>query len=113
VFRLGEAAASLVSELRRIVVDPAPTPPRLADLPDPDRVLLGDDLTLLDAALVRLEPDGVIVSVCSTLPSASAAAARLGDVVQVQFSAGEPIGPAGELRLVGRDPVFVAWGPAA
>jgi precorrin-6Y C5,15-methyltransferase (decarboxylating) len=83
----------------------------LAELPDPDRVFVGGGGTdVLDAVCERVRPGGVVVATYATLGAADRAAARLGELVQVQVSRGRPIGPAGERRLEAENPVFVAWG---
>jgi precorrin-6Y C5,15-methyltransferase (decarboxylating) len=89
-------------------------PGALAGLPDPDRVFVGGGgLSLIDAALDRLRPDGAVVATYAALDRASAAAARLGHLVQVSVSRGTPIGAEGSLRLRAENPVFVCWGPRA
>ncbi len=89
-------------------------PAILSDLPDPDRVFVGGGgLEVLDAALARLRPGGVVVATYAALDRASAAARRLGSLVQVAVSRGVPIGPDGALRLAAENPVFVCWGPSA
>lgn len=83
----------------------------LTDLPDPDRVFVGgggDDV--LDAVCARVRPGGVVCATYATLGPADRAAARLGDLVQVQVNRGRTIGAAGERRLEAENPVFVAWG---
>lgn len=82
-------------------------------LPDPDRAFVGGGgLPVLDAAVSRLRPGGVAVATYVVLATASAAAQRLGNLVQVQVSRGVPVGQAGDLRLAAENPVFVCWGPA-
>jgi precorrin-6B C5,15-methyltransferase / cobalt-precorrin-6B C5,C15-methyltransferase len=89
-------------------------PAVLAGLPDPDRVFIGGGgLEVVDVALRRLRPAGVVVATFAALDRASAAAERLGHLVQVSISRGVPIGPGGSLRLAGENPVFVCWGPAS
>jgi len=83
----------------------------LAGLADPDRVFLGGGgATVLEAAWDRLRPGGVLVAAFATIGPAAAAAARLGNLVQVQVSRGVTIGDAGDMRLAAENPVFVAWG---
>ena len=50
-----------------------------------------------------------MVAVYDTLDQASAAADRLGNLVQVGMGRGERT--AGGWRLTARNPVFVVWGP--
>ncbi len=89
-------------------------PAVLRDLPDPDRVFVGGGgLELIDVALQRLRPGGAVVATFAALDRASAAAGRLGHLVQVSVSRGVPIGPGESLRLAAENPVFVCWGPVA
>lgn len=89
-------------------------PAALADLPDPDRVFVGGGgLPVLDAALARLRPGGTVVATYAVLSTAVDAAARLGNVVQLQVSRGVPVGADARLRLAAENPVFVAWGPSS
>ena len=54
----------------------------LADLPDPDRVFVGGGgLGVLDAALGRLRPGGVVVATYAAIDRAAAAGTRLGHLV--------------------------------
>ena len=85
----------------------------LAELPDPDRVFVGGGgLSVLDAGLARLAAGGQAVATFAALDRASAAADRLGHLVQVGASRGERL-PDGGWRLAATNPVFVVWGPAA
>lgn len=87
-------------------------PEALAMLPDPDRVFVGGGgLAVLDAALARLRPHGVVVATYAVLSTALAAAERLGNLVQVQVSRGVAVGESGSLRLNAENPVLVCWGP--
>jgi precorrin-6Y C5,15-methyltransferase (decarboxylating) len=80
-------------------------------LPDPDRVFVGGGgLDVLDAALARLRPGGRVVATFTALDRASAAADRLGSLVQISASRGRTL-PDGGWRLAAENPVFVAWGP--
>jgi precorrin-6Y C5,15-methyltransferase (decarboxylating) len=88
-------------------------PLALAALPDPDRAFVGGGgLEVLDATIARLRPHGTIVATYAALDRAAGAWSRLGALVQVAISRGEPIGRAGALRLAAENPVFVCWGPA-
>ncbi len=87
-------------------------PDCLAALDRPDRAFVGGGgIGVLDAVLDRLHPDGRVVATYAALDRAAVAAERLGHVVQVQVSRGQPL-PDGSFRLAGENPVFVAWGPA-
>jgi precorrin-6Y C5,15-methyltransferase (decarboxylating) len=87
-------------------------PAALAGLPDPDRVFVGGGgLAALDAARGRLRPGGRVVATWASLERATAAAGRLGHLVQVAVSRGVPVGGDGSLRLQADNPVFVTWGP--
>ena len=110
VVRLGANCSGFPSV--RVVHGDAPDV--LSDLPDPDRVFVGGGgLHVLEAALARLRPGGVVVATFAALDRASAAARRLGSLVQVAVSRGVPVGPDGALRLAAENPVFVCWGPSA
>ncbi|MFP5319999.1 MAG: precorrin-6y C5,15-methyltransferase (decarboxylating) subunit CbiE [Acidimicrobiia bacterium] len=107
--RLNAASAPSV----RVVDGEAPT--ALAGLPDPDRAFVGGGgIGVLDAALARLRPGGVVVATYASLDRATEAARRLGSLVQVSVSRGVPVGPDGarSLRLSAENPVFVCWGPS-
>ncbi|MEW6155355.1 MAG: precorrin-6y C5,15-methyltransferase (decarboxylating) subunit CbiE [Actinomycetota bacterium] len=87
-------------------------PAALAALPAPDRAFVGGGgLDVLDAVLARLRPGGTVVATYAALDRAAAAAARLGNVVQVAVSRGAPVPPGGTFRLQAENPVFVCWGP--
>ena len=93
------------------VVVEGTAPECLAALPDPDRVFIGGGgVEVLDAALGRLVPGGRVVATYAVLERASAAAERLGHLVQVGVSRGERMRDGG-LRLAAENPVFVVWGP--
>ena len=86
-------------------------PKVLADLPDPDRVFVGGGgIGVLQAALGRLRPGGVVVATYASIGRAAEAANLLGQVVQVSISRGVPIGEE-SVRLAAENPVFVCWGP--
>jgi precorrin-6B C5,15-methyltransferase / cobalt-precorrin-6B C5,C15-methyltransferase len=81
-------------------------------LPDPDRVFVGGGgLDVLDAALARLRPGGVVVANYTLVDRAVAAHDRLGNLVQLSVSRAATIGTLG-FRLAPENPVFIAWGPA-
>jgi precorrin-6Y C5,15-methyltransferase (decarboxylating) len=87
-------------------------PDALAGLPDPDRVFVGGGgIAVLDAALGRLRPAGVVVATYAVVDRAVAAASRLGNLVELAVSRGVT-GRAG-LRLRAENPVFICWGPDA
>jgi precorrin-6Y C5,15-methyltransferase (decarboxylating) len=87
-------------------------PAALAGLPDPDRVFVGGGgIDVLDAALARLRPGGVVVATYAIVERALAAASRLGELVQLSVSRGVSTAGLG-LRLRAENPVFVCWGPA-
>jgi len=87
-------------------------PAALAGLPEPDRVFVGGGgLGVLEAALARLRPGGALVATYAVVDRAAAAAARLGNVVQVSVNRGVPTGELG-LRLQAENPVFICWGSA-
>ena len=87
-------------------------PEILARLPDPDRAFVGGGgAPVLDEVVDRLAPGGLVVATYATLDGAAHAADRLGSIVQVQVSRGEPA--AGSVRLAAANPVFVCWGPEA
>ena len=85
----------------------------LAGLPDPDRAFVGGGgIEVLDAVCARMAPGGVVVATFAALDRAGAAAARLGNLVQITVNRARPIGADGAVRLDADNPVFVAWGPA-
>jgi precorrin-6Y C5,15-methyltransferase (decarboxylating) len=117
VFAVERQTAAL-ADLRRnqagtaATVVPGEAPDVLAGLPDPDRVFVGGGgLGVLDAALARLRPGGAAVATYTAVDRAAAAAARLGQLVQIAVSRGVPIGGTASLRLQAENPVFVCWGP--
>lgn len=86
-------------------------PQSLADLPDPDRVFVGGGgLDVLDTALTRLRPGGVVVASYALMERAGQAHKRLGNLVQISVSRGVATGELGA-RLSAENPVFVCWGP--
>lgn len=86
-------------------------PEVLASLPDPDRVFVGGGgLEVLDAALHRLRPGGIVVATYALVDRAAAAADRLGNLVQISVARGVPVGGIGT-RLDAENPVFICWGP--
>ncbi len=86
-------------------------PDACAGLPDPDRAFIGGGgMRALDATLERLRPDGRVVATFAAIDRATAAAERLGHLVQVHVDRARRL-PDGGWRLAGENPVFVAWGP--
>ena len=86
-------------------------PGALAGLPAPDRVFVGGGGTMvLEAALARLRPGGVVVATYAIIERAAAAASLLGNLVQLSISRGVPTEGSG-VRLRAENPVFVCWGP--
>jgi precorrin-6Y C5,15-methyltransferase (decarboxylating) len=87
-------------------------PDVLASLPDPDRVFVGGGGTeVLDAALARLRPQGIVVATFALMERAVHAQRRLGHLVQVSVSRGVDVGDLG-LRLAAENPVFICWSDA-
>jgi precorrin-6Y C5,15-methyltransferase (decarboxylating) len=83
----------------------------LATLPDPDRVFVGGGgPEVLDAALARVHPGGVVVATFALMARAVQAQERLGNLVQVALSRGVDVGDLGQ-RLAAENPVFICWGP--
>ncbi len=110
-----EAAAQITANAARmgagVHVVHGDAPDALGSLPDPDRVFVGGGgMAALDAARRRLRPGGRIVATFAALDRAAQAADRLGHLVQVSVGRGALL-PGGGWRLVGANPVFVAWGP--
>jgi precorrin-6Y C5,15-methyltransferase (decarboxylating) len=100
----------------RVDVVQGRAPEALADLPDPDRVFVGGGgIVVLDAALARLRPHGVVVANYALVDRAVAGWQRLGNLVEVAVSRGIGVGQAGDgrhgVRLAAENPVFVCWGP--
>lgn len=86
-------------------------PEALAGLPPPDRVFVGGGgITVLEAVLDRLAPGGRVVASFASLDRAVQGASLLGQLVQLRADRAERL-PDGTWRLVGSNPVFVAWGP--
>ncbi len=95
----------------RIHVVPGRAPEALSSLPRPDRAFVGGGgIGVLEAVLARLAPGGRVVASFASVDRALAAAGLLGAVVQLRADRGERL-PDGTWRLVGSNPVFVAWGP--
>ena len=98
----------------RVRVCEGEAPGVFESLEDPDRVFVGGGgIGVLDAALARLRPAGLIVAVYATPERALAAAERLGAMVQVSINRAVPFGHDAALRLQAENPVFVCWGPSA
>lgn len=94
-----------------VTVAEGAAPEALVGLPDPDRVFVGGGGTeVLAAVLGRLRPTGVVVATYAIVDRAVAAAAMLGNVVELSVSRGVPTGGLG-VRLRAENPVFVCWGP--
>jgi precorrin-6Y C5,15-methyltransferase (decarboxylating) len=113
--RAPEAAARIAANVANLgagvhlVAGEAPAV--LDGLPAPDRVFVGGGgLDVLRASRDRLAPGGRVVATFAALDRAAEAACLLGNLVQVGVAQGERL-PDGGLRLVARNPVFVAWGP--
>ena len=84
-------------------------PQAMAALPDPDRVFIGGGgIDVLDAALARLLPGGVVVATYALLARAVDAERRLGNLVQISVARGVPTGDLG-IRLDAHNPVFVVF----
>lgn len=87
-------------------------PASLASLPDPDRVFLGGGgASVLDEALGRLRPGGMVVATFASFGRAAVAAEKLGNVAQISVSRGVRSGDDGSFRLEAENPVFICWGP--
>jgi precorrin-6B C5,15-methyltransferase / cobalt-precorrin-6B C5,C15-methyltransferase len=92
-----------------VVVGSAPDV--LASLPDPDRIFVGGGgIDVLDAALLRLRPNGVAVATYASIDRAVLAHQRLGNLTQIAISNAAALPGSGGLRLVADNPVFLAWG---
>jgi precorrin-6B C5,15-methyltransferase / cobalt-precorrin-6B C5,C15-methyltransferase len=92
-----------------VVVGSAPEV--LASLPDPDRIFVGGGgIDVLDAALLRLRPNGMVVATYAAIDRAVLAHQRLGHLTQIAVSNASSLPGAGGLRLVADNPVFLAWG---
>jgi precorrin-6Y C5,15-methyltransferase (decarboxylating) len=121
--RRGGSAALIRANARRLGVRPAGVlegraPAALADLPDPDRVLLGgggrERTEVLAAVLTRLRPGGLVVIPLATLEALAALrpllerAALVVEVSQLQAWRGSPL--ADGTRLAPLNPVLVLRG---
>jgi precorrin-6B C5,15-methyltransferase / cobalt-precorrin-6B C5,C15-methyltransferase len=92
-----------------VVVGSAPEV--LATLPDPDRIFVGGGgIEVLDAALLRLRPGGVVVATYAAMDRAALAHERLGHLTQIAIGNAAALPGSGGLRLVADNPVFLAWG---
>jgi precorrin-6Y C5,15-methyltransferase (decarboxylating) len=123
VERRAGAAALLAANAARLAVVPAglieaAAPAALAQLPDPDRVLIGgggrDRRAVLEAVLQRLRPAGVVVVPLATVealgelrPLLDAAGLQVG-IRQLQVWRGAPLGDG--TRLAPLNPVLVLSG---
>jgi precorrin-6Y C5,15-methyltransferase (decarboxylating) len=123
VERRAGAAALLAANAARLSVEPAglveaAAPAALAQLPDPDRVLIGgggrDRRALLEAVLQRLRPAGVVVVPLATLealaelrPLLETAGLQVA-IRQLQVWRGTPLGDG--TRLAPLNPVLVLSG---
>ena len=123
VERRAGAAALLAANAARLSVEPAglveaAAPAALAQLPDPDRVLIGgggrDRRAVLEAVLQRLRPGGVVVVPLATVealgelrPLLEAAGLQVA-IRQLQVWRGTPLGDG--TRLAPLNPVLVLSG---
>jgi precorrin-6Y C5,15-methyltransferase (decarboxylating) len=106
-----ELRSNLAGTAVTVVAGQAPA--ALAALPDPDRVFVGGGgLAALEASLERLRPGGAVVATYASPDRASAAAAKLGNMVQICVNRSVPLGADGATRLAAENPVFVCWGPS-
>jgi precorrin-6Y C5,15-methyltransferase (decarboxylating) len=104
-------AANAAAHRVTVEVVAGEAPACLDGLPPPDRAFVGGGgLAVLEAVLARLATGGRVVATYAALDRAAAAAARLGSLVQVGVSRGQPL-PDGGVRLAAENPVFVTWGP--
>jgi precorrin-6B C5,15-methyltransferase / cobalt-precorrin-6B C5,C15-methyltransferase len=115
VERSAEDAARITDNARRhrvtVEVVCGSAPPSLASLPDPDRVFVGGGgVDVLDTALTRLRPGGLVVATYALIERAGEAQKRLGNLVQISVARGVPTGGLGT-RLSAENPVFICWGP--
>ena len=94
-----------------VTVVEAEAPAAFAGLPDPDRVFVGGGgIEVLESALARLRPAGLVVATYAVVDRAVVAASRLGNMVQLSVSRAMPTGSLG-VRLRAENPVFLCWGP--
>jgi precorrin-6Y C5,15-methyltransferase (decarboxylating) len=123
VERRSGAAKLLAANAARLGVEPAglvegSAPEALAQLPDPDRVLIGgggrDRLAVLEAVLRRLRPAGVVVVPLATVEALAELRQALQQhglavsVAQLQVWRGAPLGDG--TRLAPLNPVLVLGG---
>jgi precorrin-6Y C5,15-methyltransferase (decarboxylating) len=123
VERRAGAAALLAANAARLAVEPAglveaAAPAALAQLPDPDRVLIGgggrERRALLEAVLLRLRPGGLVVMPLATVEALAELRPVLEDaglqvgVRQLQVWRGAPLGDG--TRLAPLNPVLVLSG---
>lgn len=103
------ANAAAHSATVEVVVGEAP--PALDALPDPDRAFVGGGgVAVLDTVLARLRPGGRVVATFAALDRAVEGWRRLGNLAEITVAHAATIGEDG-VRLVGDNPVFLAWGP--
>lgn len=109
--QVGMIRSNAVRHRVSLTVTEGTAPDALAGLPDPDRVFVGGGgIEVLDAVLGRLRPVGIVVATYAIVDRAVAAAAKLGNMVELGISRGVPTGDLG-MRLRAENPVFVCWGP--
>jgi precorrin-6Y C5,15-methyltransferase (decarboxylating) len=108
---LNRIEANAAAHAVRVETVRGEAPDALGACPDPDRVFVGGGgIGVLDAALDRLRPDGVIVANYALLDRAVLGWQRLGNLVEISVSRGVALGTDG-VRLAAENPVFVCWGP--
>ncbi len=109
--QVGRIRSNAARHRVELTVTEGAAPDALVGLPDPDRVFVGGGgAEVLDAVLGRLRPGGVVVAAYAIVDRAVAAAAMLGNVVELAVSRGVSTGGLG-VRLRAENPVFVCWGP--
>ncbi|MEM9464140.1 MAG: precorrin-6y C5,15-methyltransferase (decarboxylating) subunit CbiE [Actinomycetota bacterium] len=86
-------------------------PGAFADLPDPDRVFVGGGgIDVVEAALARMRPSGILAATFATIDNAAAASRLVGEsgrMVQIAVNRAVPIGPDRALRFEADNPVFL------